>query len=86
MTTPILTLDSLILFLSRTQSEDISDLTELWAELKNVFMGDESLLSNWLFKPLPTLNGQAPISLMHTLYGRKALREVLDCICHGDFS
>ena len=35
-------------FLSRVQSEDISDLTELWAEMMDVFMEDEEDLREWL--------------------------------------
>ena len=73
-------------FLSRVQSEDISDLTELWAEMMDVFMEDEEDLREWLGDGLPALNGRAPIELMATLYGRKALREILNRMRYGDFS
>ena len=73
-------------FLSRVQSEDISDLTATWVEMRNVFMGDRELLNEWLMTPLPSLNGRAPKELLQTLAGRKVLREQLNRLCYGDFS
>ncbi len=72
--------------LTRVQSEDISDLTALWQEMNEVFMGDGETLREWLADPLPALNGRAPKELMQTLPGRKALREILDSLRQGDFA
>ncbi|MCG9579815.1 MbcA/ParS/Xre antitoxin family protein [Vibrio tubiashii] len=73
-------------YLSRVQSEDISDLTATWAEMRNVFMGDVELLNEWLMTPLPSLNGRPPRELLQTLAGRKVLKEQLNRLCYGDFS
>ncbi|NOI66680.1 MbcA/ParS/Xre antitoxin family protein [Vibrio sp. 99-8-1] len=68
------------------QSQDISDLTAFWAEMRDVFMGDSELIDEWLNDALPSLDGRAPIELVQTLAGRKALREVLERLRYGDFS
>lgn len=72
--------------LSRVQSEDISDLTALWAEMNEVFMNDASTLQDWIHSHQPALSGRAPVELMETLSGRKALREILNRIRYGDYS
>ncbi len=72
--------------LSRVQSEDISDLTSLWAEMNEVFMHDDKTLTEWLHAALPALNGRMPAELIQTLAGRKAVREVLNRLRYGDFS
>lgn len=73
-------------YLSRPQSEDISDLTAIWAEMRCVFMYDDELLDEWLNTSIPSLNGRSPIELVQSLSGRKVLREQLNRLCHGDFS
>lgn len=72
--------------LTTPQSQDISDLTAFWAEMRDVFMGDSELIDEWLNDALPSLDGRAPIELVQTLAGRKALREVLERLRYGDFS
>lgn len=49
-------------------------------------MGDSELIDEWLNDALPSLDGRAPIELVQTLAGRKALREVLERLRYGDFS
>ncbi|GIB17400.1 DUF2384 domain-containing protein [Vibrio cholerae] len=72
--------------LSRVQSEDISDLTLLWAEMRDVFDNNDAQLKEWLNASLPALNGRAPVDFMHSLAGRKALRDILNRLTYGDFS
>lgn len=73
-------------YLSRIQSEDISDLTTTWAQINDVFMNQSDLIGEWLEQPIPSLNGRNPASLLHSLAGRKVLREQLNRLKHGDFS
>ncbi|OEE38329.1 hypothetical protein A1QO_02820 [Vibrio genomosp. F10 str. ZF-129] len=72
--------------LSRVQSEDISDLTATWAEMRDIFMNQDKLIAEWLDSPLPSLNGRKPSDLLQTLVGRKVLREQLNRLRYGDFS
>lgn len=72
--------------LSKLQSEKISDLTALWAQLNVVFAHDSQAMHEWLNAELPALRGRSPSQLMETLSGRKALRETLNRLQYGDFS
>lgn len=73
-------------YLSRTQSESISDLAILWAEMRMVFRYNSAALALWSDSRLPVLNARKPKELMLTLPGRKVLRDLLARMRDGDFS
>ena len=72
--------------LTKVQTDEINDLTSVWAELRAFFDGDEELLTDWLNTPLPALSGQRPIDLLSTIVGRRALRERLNAMQYGEFA
>lgn len=72
--------------LSGRQTEDLNDLTNLWAELREFFAWDEAMVKNWIEDPSPALDGMPPSSIMSSLEGRNIIREQLDVMRYGDFA
>lgn len=72
--------------LSGYQTESLNDLTELWAELREVFMDDEEMIKEWIEQPLPILDGAKPNDLIGSQYGRDVLRDRLDEMRSGEFA
>lgn len=73
--------------LSRSQTEELNELTQLWLEiLHGLFKGDADLMNRWLNAPVPALEGSAPRELMSTFSGRKVLEGYLQEMRYGDLS
>lgn len=54
--------------------------------LKNLFDGDEQLISLWLETPVPALAGESPQRLMGTPTGCKILERYIKKLKYGDYS
>ncbi|KRW83685.1 MbcA/ParS/Xre antitoxin family protein [Marinobacter sp. P4B1] len=73
--------------LSRTQTEELEDLTNLWKEVEqDLFSGDKEMMKRWLDTPVPALDGETPKSLMGTITGRKVLERHVQKLKYGDYS
>jgi putative toxin-antitoxin system antitoxin component (TIGR02293 family) len=73
--------------LSRTQTEELEDLTHLWKEIQqDLFSGDEQMMKRWLDTPVPALDGETPKSLMGTITGRKVVEKYVQKLKYGDYS
>jgi uncharacterized protein (DUF2384 family) len=72
--------------LSRTQTDQLNDLTKLWLNLNQFFDFDTVMLNEWLANPLPIVDGACPNDLIISQYGRDVIRTRLDEMRHGDFS
>lgn len=72
--------------LTRAQTDDLIDLVNLWAELREFFNDEESLVIEWLDMPIPALDGASPAELVGTQYGRDVIRERLDEMRYGEFA
>jgi len=67
-------------------TEELNDLTKLWAELREFFGWDEELLKEWIEQKLPVLDGATPSELMSSSAGRVIIRQQLDAMRYGDFA
>jgi hypothetical protein len=72
--------------LSGRQTEDLNDLTKLWAELREFFDWDEAMVKAWIEEPLASLDGTSPSAIMSSPEGRDIIREQLDVMRYGDFA
>jgi|TARA_R110002012_G_scaffold298790_1_gene497438 uncharacterized protein (DUF2384 family) len=54
--------------------------------LKNLFDGDEQLISRWLETPVPALAGESPQTLMGTPTGCEVLERYIKKLKYGDYS
>ena len=72
--------------LSQVQTDQINDLSLVWAELREFFDGDDELIEEWLKTPAPALSGAEPIELLSTIVGRQTLRKSLDAMRYGEFA
>lgn len=65
-------------------TEELNDLTRLWAELRQFFNWDDELVKEWIEQKLPALDGAAPIELMSSQAGREIVKQQLDAMRFGD--
>tara|TARA_B100000446_G_scaffold184352_1_gene206214 strand:- start:81088 stop:81567 length:480 start_codon:yes stop_codon:yes gene_type:complete len=72
--------------LSQVQTDQINDLSLVWAELREFFDGDDELIGEWLNTPAPALSGAEPLELLSTIVGRQTLRKSLDAMRYGEFA
>ncbi|SOB77201.1 Protein of unknown function [Marinobacter sp. LV10R510-11A] len=73
--------------LSRTQTEELDNLTQVWTDaLQGLFEGDKELMARWLDSPVPALNLNTPRQLMSSLSGRRVLEGFIQDIQYGDYS
>lgn len=72
--------------LTGRQTEDLNDLTKLWAELRRFFGWDETMLNQWIAQPLPILDGASATEIMSSQEGRDIIREHVDAMRYGDFA
>lgn len=73
--------------LSRTQTEELDSLTQVWKDaLYGLFSGSSEAMTRWLETPVPALNGVTPRSLMGTLSGRRVLEGYIQDLKFGDYS
>jgi len=54
--------------------------------LKNLFDGDEQLISRWLETPVTALAGESPQTLMRTPTGCEVLERYIKKLKYGDYS
>ncbi len=54
--------------------------------LKELFDGDEQLISRWLETPVPALAGASPKTLMETPTGCEVLESHIEKLKYGDYS
>ncbi len=67
-------------------TEELNDLTKLWAELREFFDWDEALVKEWIDQKLPALDGATPSELMSSQAGREIVKQQLDAMRYGDFA
>jgi len=72
--------------LSKSQGDEVNDLSLMWAELREFFDYDDTEVKEWVATPLPILDGMAPGSLLDTFSGRTAVRNTLNKMRYGDFA
>jgi uncharacterized protein (DUF2384 family) len=71
--------------LATWQSDGINNLSVTWLEVSNFFDQNTDDVNEWLFTPLPALEGATPESLMGTTTGRMAVSACLNRMRYGDF-
>lgn len=72
--------------LSGLVTEELNDLTKLWADLREFFDWDEELVKEWISQQLPALDGATPSELMSSQAGREIIKQQLDAMRFGDFA
>ncbi|MAA94908.1 MAG: hypothetical protein CML22_06975 [Rheinheimera sp.] len=72
--------------LTGRHTEDLNDLTKLWAELREFFNWDEELVKEWISQKLPAFEGATPSEFMASHEGREIIREHLEAMRYGDFA
>jgi uncharacterized protein (DUF2384 family) len=72
--------------LNKLQTDEINDLTMLWAELREFFEDDRELMDDWLAAKTPALSGGRPLDMLSTISGRQSIRRAVDAMRYGDFS
>ena len=72
--------------LSGLVTEELNDLTKLWADLREFFDWEEDLVIDWISQKLPALDGATPSELMSSQAGREIVKQQLDAMRYGDFA
>ncbi|MFD2631612.1 hypothetical protein [Idiomarina piscisalsi] len=72
--------------LTLKQTDNLYELTKIWAELRMLFNFDENSLNKWIDAELPILEGAKVRELIVTSTGRAALREIVSEMLSGDLT
>ena len=73
-------------YITKSHSEIVSDLTDVWAEANEVFRYNHVILKEWLGCSIPALNHRSPLDIIISVAGRSVLRTLLNNLRFSDFS
>lgn len=72
--------------LTLNQTDNLNELTKIWAELRMLFNFDESSLKEWVNEELPTLERTKVRDLIVTNAGRALIRELVSEMLSGELA
>lgn len=72
--------------LTLNQTDNLNELTKIWAELRMLFNFDESSLKEWVDEELPILEGTKVRDLIVTNAGRALTRELVSEMLSGELA
>lgn len=68
------------------QTDNLNELTKIWAELRMLFNFDENSLKEWVDAELPILDGAKVRELIVTNAGRALIRELVSEMLSGELA
>lgn len=72
--------------LTLNQTDNLNELTKIWAELRMLFNFDESSLKEWVDEELPILERTKVRDLIVTNAGRALIRELVSEMLSGELA
>lgn len=72
--------------LTLNQTDNLNELTKIWAELRMLFNFDESSLKEWVNEELPILERTKVRDLIVTNAGRALIRELVSEMLSGELA
>ncbi len=68
------------------QTDNLNELTKIWAELRMLFNFDENSLKEWVDAELPILDGAKVRELIVANAGRALIRELVSEMLSGELA
>ncbi|NWO06648.1 MAG: hypothetical protein HLX50_13450 [Alteromonadaceae bacterium] len=72
--------------LTLNQTDNLNEMTKIWAELRMLFNFDESSLKEWVDEELPILERTKVRDLIVTNAGRALIRELVSEMLSGELA